>query len=175
VCNLPTLINLHRDSYQIALRSSRCWLVNLRVRRNASRQELQSSGCAFTSLGTFQRSGQLGYIRPLAGEPCCIWSCELQYHGRCCGRNVFVWARNKHVLSEWTLFLALQLPSLNANRKIQCNHSYLKREDGDLLADWCQIYVTAEPAAVWICVVAPEGLWPDRQDSVMIKNNRKEM
>jgi len=80
-------------------------------------------------------------------------------------RNVFVWARNKHVMSEWTLFLALQLPSLNANGKILCNHSYLKREDSDLLADWCQIYVTAEPAAVWICVVAPERLWLHRQDS----------
>jgi hypothetical protein len=76
--------------------------------------------------------------------------------------NLFVWARNKHVMSEWTLFLALQLPSLNANGKMLCNHSCLKREDGDLLADWCQIYVTADPAAVWICIVAPEGLWLDR-------------
>ena len=78
-------------------------------------------------------------------------------------------------MSEWTLFLALQLPSLNANRKILCNHSYSKREDGDLLADWCQIYVTAEPAAVSICVVEPEGLWLDIHDSVTIKNNRKEI
>ena len=39
------------------------------------------------------------------------------------------------------------------------NHLYLKREDGDLLAYCCQIYVTDETIAVWICVVATEGLW----------------
>jgi hypothetical protein len=57
---------------------------------------------------------------------------------------------------------------------ILCNHTYLKREDVELLADWCQIYVTAEPIAVWICVVAPEGLWVINM-SLTIKNIIKKL
>ena len=46
---------------------------------------------------------------------------------------------------------------MNSNSKIVFNHSNLKRKNGDLQADWCQIYGTAEPIAVWIWVVATEG------------------